>query len=152
MSGLFKTVVARVRAMLFDQHELQQIAELNRLLLAAYGVKGAPQRHKAALRGYLETMTFMRRRFRMFEIANHRIFSCADGLIVPYDAHGMLSIYLLKEDSSQVLSQLNLPHGTLITDQLLGTLSGLKGNVIDLDHEIYDLKIDDTPEIQVTVA
>ena len=136
--------------MLFDQHELQQIAELNRLLLAAYGLKGTRQRHQAALRGYLETMAFMRRRFRMFEIANHRIFSCGDGLIVPYDAHGMLSIYHLKEDSSRVLSQLNLPHGTLITDQLLGTLSGLKGHVIDLDREIYDLKIDDMPEIQVT--
>ena len=150
MSGLFKTVVARVRAMLFDQHELQQIAELNRLLLAAYGITGVPQRHKAALRCYLETLTFMRRRFRMFEIANHRIFTCGDGLIVPYDAHGKLSIYHLKEESSQVLSQLKLPHGTLITDQLLVTLSGLDGSIIDLDREIYDLKIDDTPEIQVT--
>lgn len=136
--------------MLFNEQELQQIEELNRLLVAAYAGEGTARQHREALRGYLQAMALMRRRFRMFEIANHRIFKSGCSLIVPYDAHGMLSVYLLENDSCHLLNRLDLSHGTLITDDLIASLCGYKGTVVDLDREIYHLEIDDTPNIQVT--
>ncbi len=101
------------------------------------------------MRRYLETMTFLGRRYRMFEIANHRIFKADDSLIVPYDAHGNLVIYALRKDSEKIIKQLRLPHGTLITDALIAELTGIRGTVIDLEREIYHLHVDDMPTIQV---
>ena len=133
----------------FSPAELEQIAGLNGALVEAYGEEGVASKHMAALRYYLETMAFMGRRFRMFEIANHRIFLQQGHLIVPYDAHGTLLIYALEQDSIQLLQELRLPHGTLVTDKLITTLVGKTDRVIDLEKEIYHLDIDDTPTIQV---
>jgi len=134
----------------FNPRELEQIAGLNRSLVEAYGERGVAGKHMAALRYYLETMAFMGRRFRMFEIANHRIFLQQDHLIVPYDAHGTLLIYALLQDSTELLEETRLPHGTLVTDKLITTLVGKTDRLIDLEKEIYHLEIDDTPAIQVS--
>jgi len=142
----------------FSALEHEHIASLNRALVDAYLTPGSEEEHqqenKTTLRRYLQTMTFLGRRYRMFEIANHRIFkikedSEKDTLIVPYDAHGNLSIYALREDSAQLIKQLQLPHGTLVTDALITELAGSQGEVIDLEREIYHLHIDDMPTIQV---
>ena len=137
-------------APIFRVQESEHIAALNQALLAAYGPNGVEDEHRMALRRYLQTMAFLHRRYRMFEIANHRIFRAGDSLIVPYDAHGRLSIHAVQEDSTQIITQLRLPQGTLITDDLITELSGLRGEVIDLEREIYHLEIDDTPTIQVS--
>ena len=107
----------------FSTREQLSITSLNTALAEAYLAQGSEQEHqeecKVALRRYLETLTFLRRRHRMFEIANHRLFRTAHSLIVPYDAHGRLSIYAVQMDSEKPLKQLRLPHGTLITDDLI---------------------------------
>jgi len=134
----------------FSEQERHHILTLNRALVAAYGPKGREDEHKNTLRCYLQTMTFLGRRYRMFEIANHRIFRNGDTLIVPYDAHGRLSLYLLQEDTEQLATQQRLPHGSLITDKLIAELAGMSGELIDLEREIYHLEVDDMPAIQVT--
>lgn len=137
----------------FSAQEQVSITSLNTALADTYLTqsKGQEHRHdnKIALRRYLETMTFLGRRHRMFEIANHRLFKAADSLIVPYDAHGSLSIYAVHKDSEKTIKQIRLPHGTLITDALIAELTGFKGTVIDLEREIYHLHVDDMPTIQV---
>ena len=55
---------------------------------------------------------------------------------------------LVQEDSTS-LAQVRLPHGTLITDELVAELAG-NGEVIDLEREIYHLEVDDMPAIQVS--
>ncbi|HEY5774894.1 MAG TPA: PEP/pyruvate-binding domain-containing protein, partial [Xanthomonadales bacterium] len=137
----------------FSAREQAAVTRLNTALVNAYLTPGTEQDHqqdyKVALRCYLEAMTLLGRRYRMFEIANHRIFKTENSLIVPYDAHGSLSIYALRQDSEQVIKQLRLPHGTLITDALIAELTGFRGTVIDLEREIYHLHVDDMPTIQV---
>jgi phosphoenolpyruvate synthase/pyruvate phosphate dikinase len=134
----------------FSVREQDQIADLDRALLTAYGEDGSEEEHKAALRCYLKTMAFLHQRLRMFEIANHRVFRTEDCLIVPYDAHGRLSIHAVLKDSTQLVAQLRLPNGTLVTDELVSELAGYKGEVIDIGREIYHLEIDDMPAIQVS--
>jgi len=142
----------------FSALEQAHITSLNRALVNAYLTPGSEdehqQEHRNTLRRYLKTKTFVGQRFRMFEIANHRIFAVINGksqdtLIVPYDTHGRLSIYALQQGSEQLIKQLQLPHGTLVTDALIAELAGLEGEVIDLEREIYHLHIDDMPTIQV---
>ncbi|MBT8047447.1 MAG: hypothetical protein KJO92_03480, partial [Gammaproteobacteria bacterium] len=134
----------------FDPAESEQLEALNRALISAYGPDGTDEAHQLALRQYLQTMRFLHRRYRMFEIANHRIFKCGDTLIVPYDAHGRLAIHEIKPEASRVIVQSRLPMGKLITDDLIADLSGCRGEVVDLEREIYHLEVDDTPAIQVS--
>ena len=134
----------------FSSLEHEQITALNRSLVASYGTRETGGEHKTTLRQYLQTKTFLSRRYRMFEIVNHRIFKAGDTLIVPYEAHGRLSIYFLQENSEQVVKELRLSHGSLITDNFVFGLAGKQGELIDLEREIYHLDVDDMPAIQVT--
>ncbi len=137
----------------FNTLEHEHISSLNQALVAAYLTPGDAEDHqqeyKTTLRLYLKTMTFLSRRYGMFEIANHRIFKADDTLIVPYNAHGKLSVYALRQGSEELVNELKLPHGTLVTDKLIAELGGSQGEVIDLELEIYHLHVDDMPTIQV---
>ncbi|MCP4045997.1 MAG: hypothetical protein GY732_08425, partial [Gammaproteobacteria bacterium] len=134
----------------FSDLEQKHINLLNRALVDACLTEEEHQEeYKVALRLYLKTMSFLSQRYRMFEIANHRIFKAGDSLVVPYDAHGHLTIYLLQKDAEHVIEKLRLPHGTLITDALIIRLAGRGDEVIDLEREIYHLHVDDMPTIQV---
>ena len=134
----------------FDLQERERIAGLNRALLSAYDAGGSEEAHNAALRCYLETMAFLGRRYPTFEIANHRLFRAGNRLLVPYDAQGRLAIHSVSEDESQVVAELRLPHGTLITDQRVAQLAGVVGRPIDLELEIYHLEVEQMPAIQVS--
>jgi enolase len=134
----------------FADDEQERIAALDRALAAAYGPGGSVDKHGLALRRYLESMAWMGQRYRMFEIANHRMFRDGGRLLLPYDAHGRLSIHAVGDDSIEVLAELRLPHGTLVTDRLVADLSGVHGEPIDLEREIYHLDISEMPAIQVS--
>jgi enolase len=138
----------------FDLQESERISALNRALVAAYGASGKQEAHSAALRCYLETMTFLGRRYPMFEIANHRLFRAGGRLLVPYDAQGRLSIHEVSEEQACVIAERRVPQGTLITDQsvaqLAGEHTGELGDVVDLENEIYHLEVDQMPAIQVS--
>ena len=138
----------------FTAAERTRIVALDRALVEAYGPGGSIGRHGKALRCYLETMAFMGRRYRMFEIANHRVFRDGERLLVPYDAHGRLSVHAVRRDAAEavvdVVAERRLPHGTLITDALVAAICGARGEAIDLELEIYHLDIDDMPAVQVS--
>ena len=140
--------------LVFSATEQQSIGRLNSALVKTYLKPDKElkrqENYKDALRSYLQTMTLLGRRYRMFEIANHRIFKSGSSLLVPYDAHGTLLVYVLHHDSEQRFQQLRLTHGTLITDTLIAELTGRTTNeVIDLEREIYHLHVDDMPDIQI---
>jgi hypothetical protein len=133
----------------FSARERAEISSLNHALVKTYLTDDGPDDNKFILRHYLKTMRLLGHRYKMFEIANHRVFRAAENLIVPYYAQGRLSVYVLTRDSQQLVSELRLPHGTLITDKLITDLAALQGDAIDLEREIYHLHVDDMPAIQV---
>jgi enolase len=134
----------------FDLQERERIGLLNKALVCAYVVDGSETAHGTALRCYLETMAFLRPRYPMFEIANHRLFRSGNRLLVPYDAQGRVSIHALSEAGAEVVVEHRLPHGTLITDQRVAQLAGETGQPIDLELEIYHLEVEQMPAIQVS--
>lgn len=136
-------------ATVFEPHELEQIDILNGKLISAWLPEGSDEDQKSALRCYLRTMSLLHRRYRMFEMANHRFFTTGGSLLIPYDAHGYLVIYTVENGSSCVTVRKRLPHGTLITDELVFDLAKQRGEVIDLEREIYHVEIDDMPAVQV---
>jgi len=134
----------------FDSGERACIARLNLALAAAYGAGGRPEAHSAALRCYLETMAALGRRYPLFEIANHRLFRDGDRLIVPYEAGGRLFVHAVQDGQSEMIAELRLPHGTLLTDPFLEKNAGVRGTAVDLEREIYHLEFEQVPTIQVS--
>jgi enolase len=134
----------------FSEQERTRITELNQSLADAFGEEGSEEKRMRALRRYLETMTFLGQRYRMFEIANHRFFQCGDDFVMPFDAHGRISIYAVSTEGQQLLKEVRVPHGTLITDAMVSSLCGMQGEPVDLEREIYELHLDQMPAIQVT--
>ena len=132
-----------------NQEDLQKIEPLNRALLDAWGPNGRQDAHNKALRAYLHTRTALSQSYRMFEIANHRLFCTDSGLVVPYDAHGLLIVFHLEPDASRVVFERKFPHGTVLTDELIEKLTGIRGEAIDLQREIYDLKAGDMGAVRV---
>ncbi len=76
----------RVIAHSYSAVEQGHIDALNRSLMAAYGPEGTTEKHKPALRLYLQVMAVLGRRHKWFGITNHRIFRNGDCLVVPFDA------------------------------------------------------------------
>ena len=129
--------------------DLEHIKPLNRALLAAWGPGGDPNRHHPALRAYLRARSALAPSYRMFEIANHRVFRTGDGLLVPYDAHGLLIVFLLGPGGQKVIYEKKFPHGTVFTDRWLFELAGVKGKAVDLQLRIYHLDAGDMDAVQV---
>ena len=96
---------------LFDASQLRWIETLNQVLFEAFHSVSGKAVQDRALRHYLDTMTMMASRYRMFEIANHRMFRAGDALIVPYDAQGRLSIHVVRQAGQHVVRQLRVPPG-----------------------------------------
>ncbi|MBT8049593.1 MAG: hypothetical protein KJO70_00230 [Gammaproteobacteria bacterium] len=132
-----------------NRDHLNRLQPLNLALLEAWGPEGNPQRESVALRAYLDTRSALSKAYRMFEIANHRIFHVPGGLLVPYDAHGLLMMFLLEPDEQRVLFEEKLPHGTIIDDQWVLEKVGIDGRVIDLQRKIYHLDVDDMETVHV---
>ena len=129
--------------------DLERLAPLNEALFAAWGGAGDPACVAAALRRYLETRTALSARYRMFEIANHRIFRIDGDLLVPYDAHGLLIVFRLAPGAARVVYEHRFPHGAIFTDRRIFEQVGSSGEVIDLERMIYHLDVGDMEAVQV---
>ena len=132
-----------------NQSDLQRIAPLNQALMDAWGPGGDESREGDALRCYLDTRSALGKSYRMFEIANHRIFRTSDGLLVPFDAHGLLIVFLLEPGACRVVYEQKYPHGTVFTDRSIFELAGIEGEPIDLQLRIYHLHAEEMDAVQV---
>ena len=129
--------------------DLEHIKPLNRALLAAWGPGGDPNRHHPALRAYLRARSALAPSYRMFEIANHRVFQVDGGLLVPYDAHGLLVVFRLGPEHAQVVFERKFSHGTVFTDRRIFELAGMQGKPVDLERRIYALDTSAVDAVQV---
>ena len=132
-----------------NSDDLQRLEPLNRALMAAWGGAGDPSLENPALCRYLETRTALSTRYRMFEIANHRIFQVDGGLLVPYDAHGLLIVFRLAAEGARVVFEHKFPHGTVFTDRRIFDLTGIEGSAVDLERRIYALDTHAMEAVQV---
>lgn len=132
-----------------NKSDLGQVALLNQALLRAWGAGGSESAEPAALCSYLKTRTVLSASYRMFEIANHRIFRVGRGLLVPYDAHGLLIVFHLEPEHSRIVLEQRFPHGTVLTDSMIFRLTGMEGRAIDIERKIYHLEADDMKSVKV---
>jgi len=127
----------------------QAICEVSTALYRSYATDADPEQLRLALRQYLRVRTETMKTVRPFEIANDKIVRTEDRVLVPYLAGDDLLVHDVRAGEVTASSR-PLRSGTIITDDLLTELTGVRGDVIDFDGELYGYAVDAIPEIRIS--
>jgi enolase len=131
--------------------ELQHraVREVSEALYRSYAKNAEPEQLRIALRQYLRVRTETRKTLRPFEIVNDKIIRTEDRVLVPYLAGDDLLVHDVRAGEVTVTRQ-PLRTGTIVTDELLAEMTGVRGDVIDFDDELYGYALDAIPEIRIS--
>jgi hypothetical protein len=128
------------------QEALQQIS----LALHRSYVLGEDARERCgALRNYIRFRTETMRRVRPFEILNNKIVRDGERMLVAYLAGSGLLTHLVNRGRVEV-EQRRLRRGTIVSDELLASLTGVRGEVIDLEEDLFGYDVESAPEVRVS--
>jgi phosphohistidine swiveling domain-containing protein len=125
------------------------VLEVSTALYRCYAADAQPEQLRIALRQYLRVRTETRKSVRPFEIINDKIIRTEDRVLVPYLVGDDLLIHDVHAGEVTVRRR-PLRTGTIITDELLAEMTGVRGDVIDFDDELYGYAVDAIPEIRIS--
>ena len=128
-----------------------QLRELQAVTAGFYqsiALGGDTNRRRDALHHYIRFRTETWKTIRPFEIANDRVVVDGKRLLVPYLAGSELLLHLVDGEET-TLDRRPLATGTIVTDALLAEISGVQGEVIDLEDDLYGYHVDALPEFRV---
>jgi len=129
------------------QHEA--VREVSAALYRSFLTDEEPDERRLALRHYIRVRTEIMKTVRPFEIANDKIVRTEGRVLVPYLAGGDLLVHDVRAGKVSV-SRRPLRAGTILTDELLAEITGVRGDVIDFDGELYGYAVDAIPEIRIS--
>jgi hypothetical protein len=104
---------------------------------------------RLALRHYIRVRTETMRSVRPFEIANGKAVRAGDRLMLAYLVGDDLLVHVAREGEVAAESR-PLPPGTILTDALLADWTGISGEVIDFDDDLYGYDMDVMPEVRIS--
>ncbi|MBW2494699.1 MAG: hypothetical protein JRE43_08105, partial [Deltaproteobacteria bacterium] len=125
------------------------ILEVSAAFYKNYATDADPDQRRIALRQYLRVRTETMKTVRPFEIVNDKIIRTEDRVLVPYLAGDDFLVHDVRGGEVTASSR-RLQPGTIVTDELLAEMTGVRGDVIDLDGEIYGYAPDEMPEIRIS--
>jgi enolase len=129
-----------------QQQALQQIS----LALHRSYVLGEDAHERCdALRNYICFRTETMRSVRPFEILNNKIVRDGERLLVPYLAGGGLLTHIAHRGRVEVEHR-RLRRGTIVTDALLAAMTGVHGEMIDLEEDLFGYDVISAPEVRVS--
>jgi hypothetical protein len=117
--------------------ESASIETLNRTLRRVYVNQKGSKGTNVALDGYAETKTAVSRRTGHFSIANNRMFWNGEELLVPYLVGDSLLLYIVRDEATDPIRTCRFPPGTIYSDRFIQRLAEFKGELIDLEREIW---------------
>jgi enolase len=114
------------------------LAEVNKKLFAAYanGRDSLP-RHNALLE-YIGAKHAIARHTERFGIINNRIFAAAQEIFIPYLIGDSVVIQKVGKETTETVFSLPYPEGKILTDAVLNKETGISGNPVDLEDELFD--------------
>ncbi len=125
------------------------VREVSAAFYRNYATDADPDQRRIALRQYLRVRTQTMKTVRPFEIVNDKIIRTEDRVLIPYLAGDDFLMHDVRAGEVTV-SSMPLRPGTIVTDELLTEMTGVRGDVIDLDGELYGYAVDEMPEIRIT--
>ena len=153
-SGIAVADIEQARASVDAETALTEVQhravrEVSEALYRSYAKNAEPEQLRIALRQYLRVRTETRKTLRPFEIVNDKIIRTEDRVLVPYLAGDDLLVHDVRAGEVTV-SRRSLRTGTIVTDELLAEMTGVRGDVIDFDDELYGYAVDAMPEIRIS--
>jgi hypothetical protein len=103
---------------------------------------------RVALRGYIRFRADTMRSVRPFEIVNDRVLRDGDRLVVPYLVGEGLLLHFVRDGEVSVEQRSLLP-GTIVTDPLIEKITGVRGEIIDFEADLYGYDVDSMPNIRI---
>jgi len=129
------------------QHDA--VRKVSVALYRSYATDTGPEQVRNALREYLRVRTETMKTVRPFEIVNDKIVRAEDRVLIPYLVGDDLLVHDVRAGEVKA-SRRPLRAGTIVTDELLAEMTGVRGDVIDFDSEIYGYAVDAIPKIRIS--
>jgi len=128
------------------QHET--LREVSADLHRSYVLGEDDDERRVALRRFIQFRTETMKSVRPFEIVNDRALRDGERLIVPYLAGDGLLLHFVHDGEISV-EQRSLPPGTIVTDPLIRKITGVSGEIIDFEADLYGYDVDSMPDIRI---
>jgi enolase len=113
--------------------EREGLEDLDRALHRACVLEPTEANRAEALRRYALIKRPLASRYRAFGLVNNRIFRNGDALAVPYILGDDVLVHGVRDGSIEWLARRSVREGTILTDDLLTTIGGVRGEAIDLE-------------------
>ena len=131
-----------------SETQLRELQAVSAGFYQSIALAGDTNRRRDALHHYIRFRTETWKTVRPFEIANDKIVVAGKRLLVPYLAGNELLLHFV-DAGEMTLERRPLAAGTIITDALLAEISGVQGEVIDLEDDLYGFHVEALPEFRV---
>ncbi len=117
--------------------EVLQLEVVNRAFFRAFAEEEDTASRKDALRLFMTTRTALVWQIGRFGLINNWIFLTTDGLIVPYYVGDTMLLHMVRDGVTETLGSFRVPHGRIHTKELLESIGGFSGQVIDLEMDLF---------------
>jgi len=119
------------------EDNLEKLEVVNRAFFNAFVQDGKPASRKDALRIFRSTRTTLVWQIGRFGLINNWIIEVDDGLIIPYFVGDTMLLHQVRNGRTETLGRYRIPHGRIHTQDLLQNIGGFKGQVIDLEMDLF---------------
>ncbi len=124
------------------------LREVSAALHRSYVLGEDADEQRGALRRFISFRTETLKSVRPFEIVNDRALRDGDRLVIPYLAGDGLLLHFVRDGEISVEQRSLLP-GTIVTDPLIEKITGVRGDVIDFEADLYGYDVDSMPDIRI---
>ncbi len=123
---------------LLTEEEQSWLESINNELLNVYRNETNSVTRHDVLHKYIKVKQAIAHRTQRFGIANNRIFISPKEMFVPYLVGDTLVVHDARDEATDTVFTLLLPRGKIITDEMLSREADVRGEPIDLEHELCD--------------
>jgi enolase len=127
----------------------QALQQISLALHQSYVLGEDARARCAALREFIRFRTETLREVRPFELLNNKVVRDGERLLVAYRAGGGLLTHLVQRGRVEV-GHRKLRAGTIVSDELLAAQSGVRGEVIDLEEDLFGYDVESAPQVRVS--
>ncbi len=128
------------------QHET--LRKVSAALHRSYVLGEDDKERRGALRRFIHVRAEMLKSVRPFEIVNDRVLRDGDRLVIAYLAGDGLLLHFVRDGEVSADHRPLLP-GTIVTDRLIEEITGVHGEIVDFEADLYGYDVDSMPDIRI---
>lgn len=133
----------------FGDGETKKVEAVSRAFFHALYEDADPGSRKEALRQFMNTRTRLVWLIGRFGLINNWVIRTGDALIVPYFVGDTLLLHRVSDGRVEKIGSYRVPHGRIHTQALLERIGGFRGEVIDLETDLFFFDLEQAEPIRI---